>query len=116
MVRSLQDSGAGGTALGAHLVNELAGSPTGIFYWRDRGFEVDHVLSDDRGLTLIEVGVGTKTLQMPGFAAFERMHGKARKLIVGPLRSGVQEFFRRRAGHWTGARSRHAGLRAAHPR
>lgn len=70
------------TAVGAHL---WAGRDprTELLYWRNRGREVDFVLSRGDQLTAIEVKSGRRRNGLPGMSAFESANGPARKLLVG---------------------------------
>lgn len=70
------------TAVGAHLW--AARSPrTELLYWRDRGREVDFVLSRGDSLTAIEVKSGRRRDGLPGMSAFDSAHGPADKVLVG---------------------------------
>lgn len=54
-----------------------------ILYWRDRGKEVDFVVSRGDRLTAIEVKSGRRRDALPGMAAFESAHGPATLRLVG---------------------------------
>lgn len=70
------------TAIGAHLW--AARDPrTELLYWRNRGREVDFVLSRGDSLTAIEVKSGRRRDGLPGMSAFESAHGPTKKLLVG---------------------------------
>jgi predicted AAA+ superfamily ATPase len=70
------------TAIGAHLW--AARSPrTELLYWRDRGREVDFVLTRGDSLTAIEVKSGRRRDGLTGMSAFESAHGPAAKVLVG---------------------------------
>ncbi|MFN5919036.1 MAG: DUF4143 domain-containing protein, partial [Planctomycetota bacterium] len=43
------------SAIGSHLVNAQAAGVCQVHYWRERGREVDFVVSDGRALVAIEV-------------------------------------------------------------
>jgi predicted AAA+ superfamily ATPase len=70
------------TAVGGHLVN-TAGRSISVTWWRERGREVDFVLSDGRRLVAIEVASGRRKAALPGLAAFEAAEGPATKLLIG---------------------------------
>lgn len=70
------------TAVGAHLW-AIRDPRAELLYWRDRGKEVDFVVSRGDRLTAIEVKSGRRRDGLPGMAAFEAAHGPARKLLVG---------------------------------
>lgn len=71
------------TAVGAHLVNGLAGSGIAVHYWREGDREVDYVLSRRGDRVAIEVKSGRRTAGPGGFEAFEAAFGKCRKVVVG---------------------------------
>lgn len=70
------------TAVGAHLWANRA-PRTELLYWRNRGREVDFVLSRGDSLTAIEVKSGRRRDGLPGMSAFESAHGATKKLLVG---------------------------------
>jgi uncharacterized protein len=88
------------SAVGAHLLNTVQGTRTGLFYWRDRNREVDFVLQRGPQLVAIEVkSVGRKgTLR--GIEAFDRAFSPTRKLLVGAGGLPLEEFLSRPAAHW----------------
>lgn len=70
------------TAIGAHLW--ASRDPrTELLYWRNRGREVDFVLSRGDSMTAIEVKSGRRRDDLPGMSAFESAHGATKKLLVG---------------------------------
>ncbi len=71
------------SAVGSHLVNAQAAGICSVFYWRDRGREVDFVISDGRSLTAIEVKSGRRRDGLPGLEAFNAAFGPCRRLLVG---------------------------------
>jgi predicted AAA+ superfamily ATPase len=70
------------TAIGAHLW-ATRDPRTELLYWRNRGREVDFVLSRGDSLTAIEVKSGRRRDDLPGMSAFEAAHGVAKKQLVG---------------------------------
>ena len=72
------------TAVGAYLVNGLAGSGIAVHYWREGAREVDYVLSRRGTRVAIEVKSGRQTADQAGFDAFEAAFGKCRRIVVGP--------------------------------
>lgn len=68
------------TAIGAHLW-ATRDSRTELLYWRDRGKEVDFVLS--RGDQLTAIKSGRRRDGLPGMSAFDSAHGPTTKLLVG---------------------------------
>ena len=90
------------SAVGAHLANAAAGGSCKLFYWRDRGREVDFVVRAGRSLTAIEVKSGRARGTLPGMAAFAEAFGPDRRLLVGGDGIPVEEFLSRPAEHWVG--------------
>jgi predicted AAA+ superfamily ATPase len=80
-------------AVGAHLLNSLSSSPCSLFYWRERGMEVDYVIETPRSLWALEVksGLPTKT---PGLERFCQRYPEAEPLIIGAGGMPLEEFFR----------------------
>lgn len=88
------------SAVGAHLLNTVQGTRTGLFYWRDRNREVDFVLQRGAQLAAIEVkSVGRKEA-LPGIEAFDRAFSPTRKLLVGAGGVPLEEFLSRPAEAW----------------
>jgi hypothetical protein len=90
------------SAVGAHLLNDLAGTPAVVSYWRDRGREVDFVLRAGSAVTAIEVKSGRPRTAPPGLAAFAAHHGPVRLLLVGSGGIGLEEFLAVPARTWVG--------------
>lgn len=91
------------SAVGSHLVNAAAGRECEVFYWRDRGNEVDFVVRSGRTLLAIEVKSGRAPGAFPGLRAFSDAFRRARTLIVGGDGVDLEEFLVRPVGHWLGA-------------
>jgi len=79
------------SAVGAHLVNSGAGKVE-VFYWRERGHEVDFVLRADQHVVAIEVTSGRRKDSLPGLDAFGKLLRRARKLLVGGQGIPVEDF------------------------
>ena len=88
------------SAVGAHLANAAASGSCELFYWRDRGREVDFVVRAGRSLTAVEVKSGRAPGSLPGMAAFAEAFGPDRRLLVGGDGIPVEEFLSRSAEHW----------------
>jgi hypothetical protein len=71
------------SAVGSHLVNAEAAGLCQVRYWRDRGREVDFVVSDGRGVVAIEVKSGRRRDAMSGLTAFDAAFQPRRRLLVG---------------------------------
>lgn len=82
------------SAVGAHLVNGLTGTPVSVHYWRDRNREVDFVLSRGDCLTAIEVASGAERTTLPGVTSFTKAYDVHRTLLVGSGGMPLEEFFR----------------------
>ncbi len=80
------------SAVGAHLVNGAVGTATEVFYWRERGHEVDFVLHNERRLVAIEVKSGRRRDSLPGLAAFSKAFRPSRVLLVGGDGIPVEDF------------------------
>jgi hypothetical protein len=82
------------------LVNSALGTGIAVQYWRDRGAEVDFVLSRGRDLAALEVKSGRKREALPGMDAFARAFTPRRTLLVGGDGIPLEEFFSRPAEFW----------------
>jgi predicted AAA+ superfamily ATPase len=89
------------SAVGAHLANAAAARECEVFYWRERGREVDFVVRTGRTLTAIEVKSGRSRDARPGLAAFAESFSTARRLLVGGDGVPVEDFLLEPVGHWT---------------
>ena len=88
------------SAVGAHLVNSSIGSSIEVFYWRDRGKEVDFVLRRGKRLVAIEVKSGLRRASLPGLSSFGKAYRSARKLLVGGDGIPLDEFFLTPIENW----------------
>jgi predicted AAA+ superfamily ATPase len=88
------------SAVGAHLANAAMLGECDIFYWRDRGREVDFVLRVGRRLIAIEVKSGRAPLAHPGSATFAEAFRVHRTLLVGGDGIAPAEFLARPVAHW----------------
>ncbi|MCX5905872.1 MAG: DUF4143 domain-containing protein, partial [Deltaproteobacteria bacterium] len=71
------------SAVGAHLLNSAAGTGVELFYWRERGREVDFILRSGKTVVAIEVKSGSRKEGLPGMYAFEKAFQPQRKLLAG---------------------------------
>ena len=90
------------SAVGAHLANAAASGVCELFYWRDRGREVDFVVRAGRKLTAVEVKIGRPPAALPGMAAFTKAFQPARTLLVGPGGIDVATFLETPVKDWIG--------------
>lgn len=88
------------SAVGAHLANAAAGGEIELYYWRDRGKEVDFVVRMGGALTAIEVKSGRSPEVHPGMAAFAMMFKPRRTLLVGADGIALEDFLMRPVAHW----------------
>jgi len=88
------------SAVGAHLVNGLTGTDTGLFFWRERGREVDFVLRSGKSVVAIEVKSDSRKVGLPGMDAFEKMFKPQRLLLVGGDGIPLEKFLLTPATDW----------------
>ena len=88
------------SAVGAHLANAAQAGICEVFYWRDRGQEVDFVVRAGRTLTAIEVKSGRTREARTGLAAFCEAFRCKRQLLVGGDGIAVEDFLSRPVEHW----------------
>jgi len=88
------------TAVGAYLVNSAIGTKTEIFYWRERGEEVDFVLRDGKNIIAIEVKSSRSKDTLPGMAAFSSIFKPRKKLLVGGSGISIEEFLSTPVADW----------------
>ena len=88
------------SAVGAHLSNSSAGTAIEVFYWRDRGKEVDFVLRLNKNLVAIEVKSGYSKGSFPGMDEFSRLFKPKRKLLVGGEGISLEKFLSIPAMKW----------------
>jgi uncharacterized protein len=92
------------SAVGSHLANAAAAGACELFYWRDRGMEVDFIVRAGRVLTAIEVKSGRAQDARSGLAAFADAFKPQRKLLVGGDGIALDAFLSRPAEFWIGPR------------
>jgi len=88
------------SAVGAHLANAAVAGAFDLYYWRDRGREVDFVVRSGKLLTAIEVKSGRSQDALPGMAAFAEAFKPKRQLLVGGDGLPVEEFLAAPAERW----------------
>lgn len=88
------------SAVGAHLANAAAAGECELYYWRERGEEVDFVVKAHSRLTAIEVKSGRAPQAHSGTAAFAAAFKTKRTLLVGGDGISVQEFLSRPVSEW----------------
>lgn len=88
------------STVGAHLANSIVGTTMELFYWRERGKEVDFVLRRGEQVVAIEVKSGRGREAFPGMSAFDRAFAPQRKLLVGGQGVSLEEFLLTPVSHW----------------
>ena len=88
------------SAVGAHLANAAATGECELYYWLERGQEVDFVVKAHSRLTAIEVKSGRAPQAHPGTAAFAAAFKVRRTLLVGGDGIAVEEFLNQSVSHW----------------
>jgi len=88
------------SAIGAHLANAGAVGECELFYWRDRGQEVDFVVRSGSRLIAIEVKSGRAPQSHPGTEAFAAAFKVRRTLLVGDDGISVEDFLSRPVADW----------------
>ena len=79
-------------AVGAHLLNQLAGLPYTLYYWRQRNYEVDFIVETPRETWAVEVKSG-KGKKAEGLTKFCELYPEAKPLIVGHGGMSLEDFF-----------------------
>jgi len=88
------------SAVGAHLINSAMGTGIELFYWRERGREVDFVLRFGKTVVAIEVKSGSRKEGLPGMDAFDKAFKPQRKLLVGGDGIPLEKFLLTPAAEW----------------
>lgn len=88
------------SAVGAHVANAVAAGECELFYWWDRGQEVDFVVKAGARLTAIEVKSGRAPQAHPGTAAFAAAFKVKRTLPIGGDGILVEDFPGQPVRHW----------------
>jgi len=88
------------SAIGAHLANAASAGECELYYWRDRGQEVDFVVKAHARVTAIEVKSGRAPQAHPGTAAFGEAFKVKRTLLVGGDGISVEQFLNRPVSEW----------------
>jgi len=86
-------------AVGAHLINHLAGPEWSITYWRRGDFEVDYVVQQGRSVFALEVKSG-RPGKFAGIDAFRRIYKNAKILLVGSGGIPLEDFFAQPPERW----------------
>jgi predicted AAA+ superfamily ATPase len=79
------------SAVGAYLLARGKEEGFEVYWWRERGNEVDFVIKKGAGLTAIEVKSG-RVKNVGGSLVFKQHYPEALSLIVGSTNLGLEEF------------------------
>ena len=88
------------SAVGAHLINTAAGTGVELFYWRERGRDVDFILRSGKTVVAIEVKSSSRKEGLPGMDAFDKTFKPKRKLLVGGDGISLEKFMLIPASEW----------------
>ena len=88
------------SALISDVHNAAAAGACELFYWRERGQEVDFVVRSRNRLFAIEVKSGRAPQAHAGTAAFAAAFKVRRALLVGGDGIRVEDFLARPPEHW----------------
>ena len=88
------------SAAGAHLINSATGTGIEVYYWRERGKEVDFILRLNKAIVAIEVNSGYSKGSLPGMEEFGRIFKPKRKLLVGGEGIPVEKFLSVPVENW----------------
>ena len=81
------------SAVGAHLINSSIAQGFKVSYWRERGHEVDFVISRGKKVVAIEVKSSRSKGVLPGMERFTNVVSHCRKLLVGEGGIPLKDFF-----------------------
>lgn len=81
-------------AVGARLISHLNRFSNELFYWRERGREIDFVIKTPQQVWGIEVKSG-KGQNVNGMTAFRSEYPNMRPLVIGPGYIELEDFFSR---------------------
>ena len=88
------------SAVGAHLTNAAFEYGFELFYWRDRGREVDFVIRHQDRLLAIEVKSHRRKTSLPGMDAFVQAFSPNKVLLIGGDGLDVESFLSMNVHHW----------------
>jgi len=90
------------SAVGAHLANAAAAGTIDLHYWRDRGDEIDFVVTSGPRLVGIEVKSAGDGGSARGRDRFRQAFDPDRVLVVGPTGIPLDRFLSERLETWVG--------------
>ncbi|MDE3045767.1 MAG: ATP-binding protein [Verrucomicrobiota bacterium] len=80
------------SAVGAHLLNSIRGTPIQLFYWREGDAEVDFVLQQGETMIALEVKSSGKSLKRSAIDSFTKQFHPKRILLIGEKGIPLQQF------------------------
>ena len=89
------------SSVGAHLLNNTTNN-TKVYYWRERGCEVDFVVEQNQQLLAIEVKSSNKSKSgnLKGLNKFSENYSQTKTLLVGADGISIQEFLSYPVCYW----------------
>jgi len=88
------------SAIGAHLINASFTSGFELFYWRERGHEVDFIVRYQGSLLAIEVKSHQQRTALPGMDAFVKAFKPDKTLLIGGGGLDVELFLTMDVKQW----------------
>ncbi|MCK5095283.1 MAG: DUF4143 domain-containing protein, partial [Spirochaetes bacterium] len=80
------------SAVGAHLLNTAQNTGMNIYYWRERNFEVDFVITMGNRILALEVKSGKTKTNVPGIGEFKKHYPSSKPLLVGSGGISLENF------------------------
>jgi len=90
------------SAIGAHILNSIAGTDMECFYWREGSLEVDFVLRRGQTVAALEVKSNRAKDTLPGMVAFDRAFNPQWKFLIGGQGIALDEFLSVPVETWLG--------------
>ena len=87
------------SAVGAHIVNTCHPDAS-LYYWRQKGLEVDFVIQHLPNLIAIEVKSGKKRGSLKGLEKFKEEFPVTKTLVVGTGGVPIEEFLQKPVSDW----------------
>lgn len=88
------------SAVGAYLINSTTGINLEVFYWRERGREVDFILKSNKTIVAIEVKSGNSKASLQGMEEFGKIFKPKRKLLIGGDGISLEKFLSQPVEIW----------------
>lgn len=88
------------SSIGAHLINQIRGTPIELTYWRENNYEVDFILKKGKSLVAIEVKSSYKKEKLSGMEEFVKAFHPTRVLIIGDQGVSIEDFLKSQIEDW----------------